>query len=731
VSVPARLTVNELPLAITALTPQSVATDSGAFTLTVDGTGFLQSTGTGYYGYYTGTQVQWNGASRPTTFVNSTTLTATLPATDIAGFTGIATAVITVLNPTTGELSNAKSFAITPSTVVAVQSDVSTTDSSVTVSTAPTIAGNAGVTATLQNNTEGTGAATITVANYDPQVYSSSNPPPAPALYAGSGYVDVQATNVDATDTATTSFYYPSDITGTDETDLLLQYYNGTAWQTVLSSGGVAPVKDITDNLDGTVSGGRFTVVFDDTSTPKLTELTGTVFAFGPPASGGKNDKHKPQILTDPVDQTVTVGADVTFSVTVKPGLPVTYQWHCDGKKGPVIAGATQATLVLHNVTMADADKYVVVVTNRNGSTTSKKATLTVLPLAPAIATAPQSQTINSGDNVTFTVNATSETPPDYQWYFNGKKIGGEKDAVLTLKKVSLSDAGAYSVVVSNDGGEVTSAAATLTVVVPAITTLSPATVIADTAAFTLTVNGTGFANGATVKWNGADRSTQFVNSTVLTASISAGEIENAKTVSITVRSPSGDASNAMTLTIALPHAPVIAAAPQSQTVSSGGTVTFTATATSDVAPSYQWLFKGKAIGGAKSASLTLSNVALSNAGAYSVVVSNDGGSTTSVAATLTVLAPTIASIDPATVNAGSGAFTLTVTGANFVNGAVVRWDGDARPTTFVNSTTLTASIPAKDIPAKKKNGKGQTLQIAVKSPSGDCSNAQTLTIAP
>jgi plastocyanin len=472
-------------------------------------------------------------------------------------------------------------------------------------------------------------------------------------------------------------------------------------------------------------------VVFDDTSTPKLTELTCTVFAMGMPPAGGKDDKHKPKILTDPADQTVTSGVDVTFSVTVKPGLPVTYQWHCDGKKGPIIPGATQATLVLHNVTVADSDKYVVVVTNRNGSTTSKKATLTVLPQAPVIATAPQSQTINSGDNVTFTVNATSETSPDYQWFLNGKKIGGEKNAVLTLKKVSLSDAGAYSVVVSNDGGSVTSAAATLTVVAPAITALSPATVIADTAAFTLTVNGNGFANGAIVKWNGAERPTQFVNSTTLTASISAGEIENAKTVSITVRSPSGDVSNAQTLTIVLPPAPVITAAPQSQTVSSGGTVTFTVTATSDVAPSYQWLYKGKAIGGAKSASLTLTKVDLDDAGAYTVVVSNDGGSTTSAAATLSVLAPTITSLNPATVNAGSGAFTLTVTGTNFINGAVVRWNGDARPTTFVNGTTLTASIPATDIPAKKKNGKAETVQITVKSPSGDCSNAQTLTIAP
>ena len=121
----------------------------------------------------------------------------------------------------------------------------------------------------------------------------------------------------------------------------------------------------------------------------------------------------------------------------------------------------------------------------------------------------------------------------------------------------------------------------------------------------------------------------------------------------------------------------------------------------------------------------------LSDAGAYSVVVSNRGGSTTSAAATLTVRAPIITRTNPATVNAGSSAFTLTITGANFVNGAVVRWNGDDCPTSFVSSTTLTARIPAKDIPAKQKNGKTQTVSITVASPSCDRSNVQALTIAP
>ena len=41
----------------------------------------------------------------------------------------------------------------------------------------------------------------------------------------------------------------------------------------------------------------------------------------------------------------------------------------------------------------------------------------------------------------------------------------------------------------------------------------------------------------------------------------------------------------------------------------------------------------------------------------------------------------------------------LTVNGTGFVSGAsVVRFNGSARPTTFVNSTQLTAAIPASDL---------------------------------
>jgi hypothetical protein len=60
---------------------------------------------------------------------------------------------------------------------------------------------------------------------------------------------------------------------------------------------------------------------------------------------------------------------------------------------------------------------------------------------------------------------------------------------------------------------------------------------------------------------------------------------------------------------------------------------------------------------------------------------------------------PTVtAPVQPQAVIPGSGAFLLTVYGANFVSGAVVNWNGSPRSTTFVSARELQAKILAADV---------------------------------
>jgi hypothetical protein len=82
----------------------------------------------------------------------------------------------------------------------------------------------------------------------------------------------------------------------------------------------------------------------------------------------------------------------------------------------------------------------------------------------PAITLQPQSQIIAPGSNVTFSVVATGDAPLNYQWRFNGNFITGASDSSYSITNVQFSDAGNYSVVVTNNSGSATSSAATLIV---------------------------------------------------------------------------------------------------------------------------------------------------------------------------------------------------------------------------------------------------------------------------
>lgn len=89
---------------------------------------------------------------------------------------------------------------------------------------------------------------------------------------------------------------------------------------------------------------------------------------------------------------------------------------------------------------------------------------LSLGPSAPIITVQPQSQSLQAGSNVTFTVAAAGSTTLNYQWQFNGQNIPNATNATLTLNSVTAANDGGYSVVVSNPYGSVTSATASLAV---------------------------------------------------------------------------------------------------------------------------------------------------------------------------------------------------------------------------------------------------------------------------
>ena len=74
----------------------------------------------------------------------------------------------------------------------------------------------------------------------------------------------------------------------------------------------------------------------------------------------------------------------------------------------------------------------------------------------------------------------------------------------------------------------------------PSIMQLMPPSTMAGGPTFMLTVNGSNFATGAAVYWNGNTRTTMFVSSAQVVATIQASDIASAGTVPVYVRNPGG-----------------------------------------------------------------------------------------------------------------------------------------------------------------------------------------------
>jgi hypothetical protein len=147
----------------------------------------------------------------------------------------------------------------------------------------------------------------------------------------------------------------------------------------------------------------------------------------------------------------------------------------------------------------------------------------------------------------------------------------------------------------------------------------------------------------------------------------------------------------AIVLTGGVVAAPAITTQPVSLVLVSGSTAAFTVVATGS--PTYQWRKDGAAIAGATSATLTLTNVQVANAGTYSVVVATAGDSVTSNNATLTVTpvsaAPAI-TVQPMSQESAVGlsaTFSVTATGTPAPS---YQWLKNSVPIIGANGASLT-----------------------------------------
>jgi hypothetical protein len=170
-----------------------------------------------------------------------------------------------------------------------------------------------------------------------------------------------------------------------------------------------------------------------------------------------------PTITTAPAAQTAAAGQSAQFSVAAAGSPLLTYQWQ---KNNADIAGATGAVYTTPPLLGTDSGStFDVVVSNSAGTVTSAAAKLTVTAgTAPSIVTQPAGAAVSAGQSVTLSVVAAGSGPLHYQWLLNTTTSIGTDSSTFSIAQAQTSDAGTYTVVVTNGSGSATSSGAAVSV---------------------------------------------------------------------------------------------------------------------------------------------------------------------------------------------------------------------------------------------------------------------------
>ncbi|MGA8530842.1 MAG: IPT/TIG domain-containing protein, partial [Acidobacteriaceae bacterium] len=284
----------------------------------------------------------------------------------------------------------------------------------------------------------------------------------------------------------------------------------------------------------------------------------------------------------------------------------------------------------------------------------------------------------------------------------------------------------------SGTGGSGGSGVGGNTAPTPAITTISPTSVIAGTNALTLTVNGSGFISSSVVQVGGIAEPTTYVGASQLTAAVPASQIIKGANLAVAVVNGTTTSSGAaVNLEVDNPDPAIASLSPGSEIAgTTSATVVVTGTGFD---PSTVIEVNGSArpttYTNNTEVEAVLTSADLASAGSLSLtaVSPTPGGGTSTalpfaiVASSPGVTVPAITSISPGGVPLSTSA-QLTIEGTGFSQNSTVEFDGSSIASTYVNSGEITIQIAGSQVPLPGNH------TITVTTPDAGTSNAETMT---
>jgi hypothetical protein len=253
---------------------------------------------------------------------------------------------------------------------------------------------------------------------------------------------------------------------------------------------------------------------------------------------------------------------------------------------------------------------------------------------ASAILLQPKAATVRAGTNYTFIVVASGTAPLSYTWQKNGNALSGASASALSLTNVQASDAGTYTVVVTNAFGTANSLGALLAVDSTPLLLSQPASVIVSPGAET---NFQVLADGPQLYYQWWHNGLAIAGGTSSTLTISNAAAGSQGGYFAVISNFAGMVTSA-TATLSFDSSALsILLSPKDTTVEAGFTASLTVIASGIPPLVYQWEHDGASIPGATASSLTLTNVGIKDAGTYNVLVTNGYSQVTSSNAQLVV----------------------------------------------------------------------------------------------
>ena len=673
-------TVIPQPPTITGLSPSIAIAGNPTFTLTITGTNFVPAA-----------TVLWNTTNLATTYLSSTQLTASVPA---SLFTAVGTAGITV--STTGGVSPAATITVNPpapsinnlkpSTVIAGGGDLPLTLSGANFTSTTTVSfGGTPLSATYVSATQMTAtvpaaltasvaAVTVTATNVtgtSSAMNFNINPPP-PTI-----------TSLSPTFTAAGGAAFTVTITGTNFTSSSTSLWNTTALATTY----VSPTQ-VTVAVPASLitTAGTATIIVSNASG----SATGVPFIVNPPAPAISSLSPATALAFGNAFTLTINGSNFTSSSTLTwngGALPFNYK------------SAIQGTVAIPAALISSVGTAAVAITNVTG--TSPAATFTIKQPPPTSSSLSPASTVAGGSDLPLTINGANFDAVSVAYCGStplATTFVSTTQLTATLPAALTANYGTSSITVGTDGGVSSGLTFTILPQPPTITSLSSTSTISGSPAFTLTINGTNFTTTSKAIWNASVLTTAYVSSTQVTAYVPASFMF-VSTNSITV-STAGGVSPAVTFNVNPPLPtittlnPVIAVAgnPGYTLTINGTNFTSTSTAMWNSTPLAVTYVSNKQLTAAVPAAL------IANMGTASVTVNNVTGTTSGATVTINPPLPVITSLTPNSVLMSKGAFTMTVYGTNFQPGVAattVIWNYTALATTYVSSTQLTAYVPA------------------------------------